>query len=85
MGLTRWDAFTEMSILQREMNRIFDDVAQNWTGDANTASGWLPETDIYETEANLVLQADLPGFKANERPSMQGQNEFRLRRRPPHE
>ena len=33
MGLTRWDAFTEMSILQREMNRIFDDVAQNWTGD----------------------------------------------------
>jgi len=85
MGLTRWDAFTEMSILQREMNRIFDDVAQNWTGDANTASGWLPETDIYETEANLVLQADPPGFKANERPSMQGQNEFRLRRRPPHE
>jgi HSP20 family protein len=67
MSLTRWDdAFTEMSILQREMNPIFDDVAQDWTGDANTASGWLPETDIYETEASLVLQADLPGFKAND-------------------
>jgi HSP20 family protein len=67
MSLTRRDdAFTEMSILQREMNRIVDDVAQNWTGDGNTASGWLPETDIYETEANLVLQADLPGFKAND-------------------
>ena len=62
MNMIRWNAFPEMSILQRQMNRLFNEASQNWDGDANTPSGWSPETDIYETEENLVLQADLPGF-----------------------
>jgi HSP20 family protein len=65
MDLIRWTAFPEMSTLQRQMNRLFDQASQNWTGDADT-NVWSPETDIYETEANLVLQADLPGFKAKD-------------------
>jgi len=66
MNLMRWNAFPEMSILQRQMNRLFEEATQNWNGDANTASGWSPETDIYETETNLILQADLPGFSAKD-------------------
>jgi HSP20 family protein len=61
MNLIRWNVLPEMSVLQRQMNRLFDEASQNWTSDAN-ADGWSPETDVYETEANLVLQADLPGF-----------------------
>ena len=66
MNLIRWNAFPEMSILQRQLNRLFDDATQNWNGDANTANGWSPETDIFETETDLVLQADLPGFNAKD-------------------
>ena len=66
MNLIRWNVLPEMSILQRQMNRLFDEATQNWTGDANTPSGWSPETDIYETETDLVLQADLPGFNAKD-------------------
>jgi HSP20 family protein len=66
MNLIRWNVFPEMSILQRQMNRLFDEATQNWNGDANTPSGWSPETDIYETETDLVLQADLPGFDAKD-------------------
>ena len=66
MNLIRWNVLPEMSILQRQMNRLFDEATQNWNGDANTPSGWSPETDIYETETDLVLQADLPGFSAKD-------------------
>ena len=66
MNLIRWNVLPEMSILQRQMNRLFDEATQNWSGDANTPNGWSPETDIYETETDLVLQADLPGFNAKD-------------------
>ena len=66
MNLIRWNVLPEMSILQRQMNRLFDEATENWNGDANTPNGWSPETDIYETETDLVLQADLPGFSAKD-------------------
>jgi HSP20 family protein len=66
MNLIRWNAFPEMSIIQRQMNRLFDEATQNWNGDVTAPNGWSPETDIYETEADLVLQADLPGFNAKD-------------------
>ena len=66
MNLIRWNVLPEMSILQRQMNRLFDEATQNWSGDANTPSGLSPETDIYETETDLVLQADLPGFNTRD-------------------
>ena len=66
MNLIRWNVLPEMSILQRQMNRLFDEATQNWNGDGNTPNGWNPETDIYETETDLVLQADLPGFNAKD-------------------
>jgi HSP20 family protein len=66
MNLIRWNVLPEMSILQRQMNRLFDEATQNWNGDANAPNGWSPETDIYETETDLVLQADLPGFSAKD-------------------
>lgn len=64
MNLIRWNSFPEMSILQRQMNRLFDEATHSWNSDAGTPNGWSPETDIYETETNLVLQADLPGFSS---------------------
>ena len=64
MNLIRWNVYPEMSILQRQMNRIFNEASHN-AGEAE-ANGWSPDTDIYETESNLVLQADLPGFNVED-------------------
>jgi HSP20 family protein len=62
MNLIRWNALPEISILQREMNRLFQDASQNWSGDFNSASGWMPATDIYEMDNSVVVQIDLPGI-----------------------
>ena len=66
MNMIRWNSFPEMSILQRQMNHLFDGARQNWNGDAAAPGVWSPETDIYETETDLVLHTDLPGCDAKD-------------------
>src|ERR1700746_1978098 len=66
MNLIRWNVLPEMSILQRQMNRLFDEATQNWNGDGNTPNGWNPETDIYETETDLLLHEERRGFSAKD-------------------
>ena len=62
MALTRWDPFRELSIMQERMNRMFDDAGRGWRGDepASTTT-WSPAVDIYETESEIMVQAELPG------------------------
>ena len=46
--------------LQEQVNRLFDD---NFTRDRSAQSDlatWAPAVDIYETENELVVKADLP-------------------------
>jgi HSP20 family protein len=62
MNLVRWSPFHDMTLLQSQMNRLFDNTLQGWTGDG-TAGGWLPPADIYETDNDLVVAADLPGVE----------------------
>ena len=62
MALTRWDPFRELSIMQERMNRIFDDAGRGWRGDEPSATtSWSPAVDIYETENEIMVQAELPG------------------------
>ncbi len=59
-GITRWDPFQNLSVLQEQVNRLFDNkFSQN--GDSSTLSAWAPSVDVYETENELVIKADLPG------------------------
>jgi HSP20 family protein len=62
MALTRWDPFRELNIMQDRMNRMFDDAGRGWRGDepASTTT-WSPAVDIYETEGEIMVQAELPG------------------------
>ena len=60
MNITRWEPFRNLSTLQDQINRLFDDnVTRSHAGHAELAS-WAPAVDIYETENELVLKADLP-------------------------
>jgi HSP20 family protein len=60
MSLTRWEAFRGLNTLHEEVNRLFENgFARTRSGQAELAS-WAPAVDIYETENELVVKADLP-------------------------
>ena len=62
MALTRWDPFRELSIMQDRMNRLFDDAGRGWRGDEpSSTTTWSPAVDIYETENEIMVHAELPG------------------------
>ncbi|HET9218798.1 MAG TPA: Hsp20/alpha crystallin family protein [Terriglobia bacterium] len=61
MNLVRWNPFGEMSLLQNQMNRLFDTALQGWPGESNGTTSWIPAADIYESDDELVVNLDLPG------------------------
>ena len=62
MALTRWDPFRDLSIMQERMNRMFEDAGRGWRGDEpSSTTTWSPAVDIYETENDIQVQAELPG------------------------
>ncbi len=63
MAIIRWDPFRDMVSLRERMNRAFDDVFAGRGEDKDlTPSSWAPSVDIYETENELVLTAEVPGI-----------------------
>jgi len=62
MTLTKWDPFKDLLTLQDRMNRLFDESVRNVkTGDEALSSAiWSPAVDIYETEDEVVVKAELP-------------------------
>lgn len=58
-GITRWDPFHNLSTLQEQVNRLFEGKFSN-NGDNSTLTAWAPSVDVYETENELVIKADLP-------------------------
>ena len=64
MGITRWDPFRDLSILQERMNRLFEDAGRGYRGDeAAATTTWSPAVDIFETENDIMVKAELPGIE----------------------
>ena len=63
MAITRWDPFRDLVVLQERMNRVFEDAAvRGWKNDEPSATtSWSPAVDIYETDNEIMVQAELPG------------------------
>jgi len=59
MSITRWDPFRNLSTLQDQVNRLFETNFPART-DNSALTTWAPAVDIYETENELVIKADLP-------------------------
>jgi len=57
--LSRWDPFRGPNALQEPFNRLLDELTGRTT-DQSALSAWAPAVDIYETEHELVVKADLP-------------------------
>lgn len=63
MAIIRWTPFTDMVTLREKMNRLFEDMFTGRSEDKDlTASTWAPSVDIYETESELVMTAEIPGI-----------------------
>jgi HSP20 family protein len=58
-AITRYGRFGNFSALQDQVNRLFENVTQGHADEASLAT-WAPAVDIYETENELVIKADLP-------------------------
>jgi len=64
MAIIRWDPFRDLVTLREKMNRLFEDAASSHGEEKDlVASSWTPSVDIYETENEVVLTAELPGIE----------------------
>jgi HSP20 family protein len=57
--LTPWEPARGLTTLQDQVNRLFNDSFRR-TDEEASLSAWAPAVDIYETEHELVVKADLP-------------------------
>lgn len=57
--IMRWQPFRNLSSLQEQVNRLFESNYPS-RGSESTLTAWAPAVDVYETENELVIKADLP-------------------------
>lgn len=63
-AISRFEPFRGVN-LQDEVSRLFNE-AFGRTSDEGSITTWAPAVDIYETEHELVVKADLPDVKPEE-------------------
>jgi HSP20 family protein len=63
--ISRFDPFRGESSLQHQINRLFSEAFERGSDEGNLTT-WAPSVDIYETEHELVVKADLPDIKPEE-------------------
>ena len=57
MAIMRWDPMRELSSLQHDLGRLFE---RRITG------AWAPAIDMYETDKEVIVDAELPGMTAKD-------------------
>ncbi len=65
MATLRYDPWTLLNQVQKEMNKLFESrFGEPQTGDNSSVvtSNWTPAVDIKEEDKRFVLYADLPGI-----------------------
>ena len=62
MAIVRWTPFRELSTVQDRVNKLFEDVIRSpyRSDEGFGVSAWTPAVDIYETDKEIVLKAELP-------------------------
>jgi len=62
--LNRWEPFSSNAGLESQVNRIFGELIGR-TQESNLTT-WAPAVDIFESEHELIVKADLPDVKPEE-------------------
>lgn len=69
MALIRWQPFREMESLQREMNRLFEQMMIPNEGDRAEmigGSSFIPAAEMHETADQITLKMEVPGIEAKD-------------------
>ncbi len=65
MALVRWEPFREIETLQREMNRLFDDLLPT-TRETRDNITFVPLAEMEETGDAIHLKLEIPGMDAKD-------------------
>lgn len=63
MRLVRLQPFHEMETLRRQMDRVFDELAQVNPDRPNV---WSPAIELHDRENSLILRAEIPGVEGKD-------------------
>jgi len=63
--LRRWDPWRELFSLRDELDRIFDRFLAPLEVETRELA-WTPSIDMYETDKELVIKAELPGLNSKD-------------------
>ncbi|PMB17552.1 Hsp20/alpha crystallin family protein [Fischerella thermalis] len=65
MALVRWEPFREIDTLQRQMNRLFDELMPTARETANGIT-FVPPAEMEETPDAIHLKLEVPGMDAKD-------------------
>lgn len=60
---TRWQPIAELNQLRSELERAF---GQRESGRSHSSAGVFPPLNMWETDDNLFVEAELPGFEMDD-------------------
>lgn len=64
--IVRWNPFREIVDMQRQLDRVFDQMSNSLNDDDWTPTGnWLA-LDVHENDDNYFVEADLPGINPDD-------------------
>ncbi len=64
MAPSGWNPYKDLLFLQERMSRVFDEALMQYRGGAGFAcAGTYPPVDIFETERDIIVRAELPGLE----------------------
>jgi len=62
-GLSIWSPISEVERVRREFDKLFDEFFSPANGSEYT---FIPAVDLYETDSDVVIKAEIPGVKKND-------------------
>jgi HSP20 family protein len=62
MQLIKWEPFSGLTSLRRDIDRLFDSFFESGSRIPIADADWMPRFDLIESVDSLVIKADLPGM-----------------------
>ena len=63
LTMSRWNSNRGLTSLQDQVNRLFEDTFNGSRSAQSDLATWAPAVDVFETENELVVKADLPDLQ----------------------